>query len=220
MANKGTGFDPNLYGYLQTMVSPEPAVLRQLRQETQHLPGAAMQISPEQGQFLALMVSLMQARRIIEIGVFRGYSTLAMALALPPEGQIIACDHDPKATAIAGEYWQKAGVNQKIDLRLAPALDSLKSLQSTPHLPPFDLIFIDADKRNYLNYYELSLGLLRPGGLIIIDNVFWFGKVADPGYDDPRTQSLRTFNRFLATDPRVTVGVVPLGDGMTLAVKQ
>jgi predicted O-methyltransferase YrrM len=162
----------------------------------------------------------MQARQILEIGVFRGYSALAMALALPSDGQIIACDHDPTATAIALDYWQKAGIQNKIDLRLAPALETLKSLQSTLNLSPFDLIFIDADKRNYLNYYELGLTLLRPGGLIIIDNVLWFGKVADQNYDDPKTQSLRVFNQFLAHDDRVKVSVIPLGDGMTLAIKQ
>jgi caffeoyl-CoA O-methyltransferase len=215
-----TGFDPALYTYLQTMGSPEPDMLRQLREETQHLPGAQMQITPEQGRFLALLVTVMQARRILEIGVFRGYSALAMALALPPEGQIIACDHDPQATAIAVKYWQRAGVSNKINLRLAPALDTLKQLQATPNLLPFDLIFIDADKRNYLTYYKLGLTLLRPGGLIIVDNVLWFGKVADQSVDDPRTQSLRDFNRVLAQDHRVQVSVIPLGDGMTLAVKQ
>ena len=215
-----TGFDPALYRYLQTMGSPEPEILRQLRQETQALPGAHMQITPEQGQFLALMVSLIPARQILEIGVFRGYSTLAMALALPPDGHIIACDQDPHATAIALEYWQKAGVKNKIDLRLAPALQTLNNLQNTPDLPQFDLIFIDADKRNYLNYYERGLTLLRPGGLIIIDNVLWFGKVADQNYDDPQTQSLREFNQFLAHDDRVQVSVMPLGDGMTLAVRR
>lgn len=220
MAKGITGFSPKLYAYLQTMGSPEPDMLRQLREETQHLPGAQMQITPEQGQFLALLVTVMQARRILEIGVFRGYSALAMALALPPEGHIIACDHDPQATAIAVKYWQRARVSNKINLRLAPALDTLKQLQATPNLLPFDLIFIDADKRNYLTYYELGLTLLRSGGLIIVDNVLWFGKVADQNVDDPRTQSLRDFNRVLAQDHRVQVSVIPIGDGMTLAVKQ
>ena len=215
-----TGFDPSLYVYLKTMGSPEPKILQQLRQETQNLPGNQMQITPEQGQFLALIVSLIQARRILEIGVFRGYSALAMALALPSDGQIIACDQDPNATAIALEYWQKAGVKNKINLRLAPALQTLNSLQNTPDLPQFDLIFIDADKRNYLNYYELGLTVLRPGGLIIIDNVLWFGKVAAQSHNDPQTQSLREFNQFLAHDDRVKVSVIPLGDGMTLAIKQ
>jgi predicted O-methyltransferase YrrM len=215
-----TGFDSALYAYLQTMGSPEPSVLKQLREETQDLPGAAMQITPEQGQFLALLVSITQARRILEIGVFRGYSALAMALALPPDGQMIACDQDPKATAIAVHYWQQAGVRDKIDLRLAPALATLKSLQEIPHFSPFDLIFIDADKRNYLTYYEIGLTLLRPGGLMVIDNVLWFGKVADQNEGDARTQSLRNFNQILAHDPRVKVSVIPLGDGMTLALKQ
>ena len=220
MAKGITGFDPALYSYLQTMGSPEPEILRQLREETQHLPGSQMQITPEQGQFLALLVSLMQARHILEIGIFRGYSALVMALALPHDGQLIACDQDPNATAIALDYWQKAGVKSKIDLRLAPALETLKSLQNNPNLPQFDLIFIDADKRNYLNYYELGLTLLRPGGLIVIDNVLWFGKVTDQSCNDPQTQSLRELNQFLANDDRVKVSVIPLGDGITLAIKQ
>jgi predicted O-methyltransferase YrrM len=215
-----TGFEPSLYAYLQRMATAEPDRLRQLREDTQHLPGAQMQITPEQGQFLALLVTVMQARRILEIGVFRGYSTLAMALALPADGQIIACDHDPNATAIAADYWQRSGVAHKIDLRLAPALVTLNQLQHNAPVDDFELIFIDADKRHYLTYYELALSLVRPGGLIIIDNVLWFGKVADQRYDDPQTQSLRAFNQFLATDSRVKVSVIPLGDGMSLAIKQ
>ncbi|MFM1841949.1 MAG: O-methyltransferase, partial [Cyanobacteriota bacterium] len=215
-----TGFDPHLYPYLQTLGSPEPDSLRRLRQETQALPGAQMQITPEQGQFLALLVVLIQARWILEIGVFRGYSALAMALVLPADGQIIACDHDPNATAIASMYWQKAGVKEKIDLRLAPALETLKKLQNTPDTPQFDLIFIDADKRNYLSYYELGLTLLRPGGLIVVDNVLWHGKVVQQDNHEAKTQSLRDFNQFLANDDRVRVCVIPLGDGMAVAMKQ
>lgn len=214
-----TGFDPALYAYLQTMGSPEPDILRQLREDTKQLPGAQMQITPEQGQFLALLVTLTQARHILEIGVFRGYSALAMALALPSNGHIIACDQDPNATAIAQDYWQKAGVRDKIDLRLAPALDTLEQLQHQPDLEKFDLIFIDADKRNYQNYYEVGLKLLRTGGLIVIDNVLWFGKVADRQWDDPQTQALRAFNQYVAEDTRVKASVIPLGDGMTLALK-
>jgi predicted O-methyltransferase YrrM len=212
-----TGFDPHLYSYLQTIASPEPEILRQLREETAHLPGAQMQITPEQGQFLSLMVSLLHARHILEIGVFRGYSTLAMALALPPDGRIMACDQDPQATAIAEKYWQRAGVGEKIDLRLGTALSTLEMLarQNPPAL--FDIVFVDADKRNYPRYYEHSLKLLRPRGLIIIDNVLWHGAVAELDPQDKRTQVLQEFNRSLAQDKRVKISVIPLGDGMTLA---
>jgi caffeoyl-CoA O-methyltransferase len=165
------------------------------------------------------MVSLIQARHILEIGVFRGYSTLAMALALSPGGRIIACDQDPNATAIAKQYWQKAGVGEKIDLRLGPALSTLSKLAEENTSPIFDLIFIDADKRNYPHYYEGSLKLLRPGGLVIIDNVLWHGAVLEVNSNDQRTQVLREFNRSLAQDERVKISVIPLGDGMTLAYK-
>lgn len=214
-----TGFDPNFYTYLQTIGGPKPETLRQLREETANLPGAQMQITPEQGQFLGLMVSLIQARHILEIGVFRGYSTLAMALALPPGGRIIACDQDPNATAIAKQYWQRAGVGEKIDLRLGPALSTLSKLAEENASSIFDLIFIDADKRNYPHYYEGSLKLLRPGGLVIIDNILWHGAVLEVNSNDQRTQVLREFNRSLAQDKRVKISVIPLGDGMTLAYK-
>lgn len=214
-----TGFDANLYDYLQTIGSPEPKILRQLREETANLPGTQMQITPEQGQFLGLIVSLMQARHTLEIGVFRGYSTLAMALALPPDGRIIACDQDPNATAIAKQYWQRAGVGEKIDLRLGPALSTLNRLAEENPPALFDLIFIDADKRNYSHYYEHSLKLLRSGGLIIVDNILWHGAVMEVNSEDQRTQVLQEFNRNLAEDKRVKISVIPLGDGMTLAYK-
>ncbi len=214
-----TGFDPKLYAYLQTMGSPEPEPLRLLRQETQQLPGTQMQITPEQGQFLALLVRLMGATHILEIGVFRGYSALAMALALPEQSRLVACDQDPNATRIAQRYWERAGVANKIDLQLAPALKTLETLLHQTPQPLFDLVFIDADKRNYLNYYQSSLKLLRPGGLMVIDNVLWFGKVADKNQTDPRTQALRAFNQFVAGDRRVQASTIPLGDGMTVAVK-
>ena len=215
-----TGFDPQLYGYLQGMNSPEPEALRQLREETAALPGSQMQITLEQGQFLGLLVRLMGATKILEIGVFRGYSALAMALALPSGGQLIACDQDPRATAIAKQYWQQVGVADKIQLRLAPALTTLAELQTQDPRPQFDLIFIDADKRNYAAYYEQGLALLRLGGLMVIDNVLWFGKVAETEVTDVKTVSLREFNAQLASDQRVQVSVIPLGDGMTLAVKR
>jgi predicted O-methyltransferase YrrM len=221
MMGKGiTGFDPSLYFYLQSISADESFYLAQLRRETAHLPGALMQISPEQAQFLALLISLTGAEKVLEIGVFRGYSTLAMALQLPPDGQIIACDQDPNATAIAKEYWQRAGVAEKISLRLGPALVTLEQLTEIKPLPEFDLIFIDADKRNYPHYYEASLNLLRRGGLMVIDNVLWHGKVAEADSQEPRTRVLQQFNRDLAQDERVRISVIPLGDGMTLALKK
>ncbi|AIE74713.1 MULTISPECIES: class I SAM-dependent methyltransferase [unclassified Synechocystis] len=215
-----TGFDPSLYSYLQNISAEESVHLAQLRRETAHLPGASMQITPEQGQFLALLIGLTRAKRVLEIGVFRGYSTLAMALQLPSDGQIIACDQDPNATAIAKEYWQRAGVAEKISLRLGPALATLEELAEIKPLPQFDLIFIDADKRNYPHYYEVSLNLLRRGGLVVIDNVLWQGKVAEVDPQEPQTRVLQQFNRNLAQDERVRISVIPLGDGMTLAVKR
>ncbi|MBE9203497.1 class I SAM-dependent methyltransferase [Synechocystis salina LEGE 06099] len=215
-----TGFDPSLYSYLQSISAEESLSLAQLRRKTAHLPGSQMQISPEQAQFLALLVSLTGAKQVLEIGVFRGYSTLAMALQLPPDGQIIACDQDPNATAIAKEYWQRAGMAEKIHLRLGPALATLEQLAEIKPLPQFDLIFIDADKRNYPHYYEAGLKLLRPGGLIVIDNVLWHGKVAEVDPQEPQTQVLQKFNCDLAQDARVRISVIPLGDGMTLAVKK
>ncbi|UAJ72775.1 class I SAM-dependent methyltransferase [Synechocystis sp. PCC 7339] len=215
-----TGFDPSLYSYLQSISAEESLSLAQLRRETAHLPGSQMQISPEQAQFLALLVSLTEAKLVLEIGVFRGYSTLAMALQLPPDGRIIACDQDPNATAIAKEYWQRARMAEKIDLRLGPALATLEQLAEIRPLPQCDLIFIDADKRNYPHYYEAGLKLLRPGGLIVIDNVLWHGKVAEVDLQEPQTQVLQKFNSDLAQDARVRISVIPLGDGMTLAVKK
>jgi predicted O-methyltransferase YrrM len=215
-----TGFDPSLYSYLQSISAEESMYLAQLRRETAHLPGAPMQISPEQAQFLGLLISLTGAKQVLEIGVFRGYSTLAMALQLPPDGRIIACDQDPNATAIAKEYWQKAGVAEKISLRLGPALTTLAQLTEVKPLPKFDLVFIDADKRNYPRYYEIGLKLLRPGGLIVIDNVLWHGKVAEADPQERQTQVLQKLNSDLAQDERVRISVIPLGDGMTLALKK
>lgn len=215
-----TGFDPSLYAYLQSISAEESFYLAQLRRETAHLPGAPMQISPEQAQFLGLLISLTGAKQVLEIGVFRGYSALAMALQLPPDGRIIACDQDPNATAIAKEYWQKAGVAEKISLRLGPALATLEQLTQSKPLPEFDLIFIDADKRNYPRYYEIGLNLLRRGGLMVIDNVLWHGKVAEANPQESQTQVLQQFNRDLTRDERVRISVIPLGDGMTLAVKK
>ncbi|MFZ9738051.1 MAG: class I SAM-dependent methyltransferase [Prochlorotrichaceae cyanobacterium] len=211
---------PDLYQYLHRISLREPVILQQLRQETASHPMGQMQIAPEQGQFMAFLVKLIEAKKILEIGVFTGYSSLSMALALPPEGTLIACDRDPEATAIAQRYWQAAGVDSRIQLHLAPALETLQTLLDQGEAASFDLVFIDADKRNYDRYYELSLQLLRPGGLILIDNVLWGGKVADPHSSDPRTEAIRAFNAKLFQDDRIDLSVLPIADGLTLARKR
>lgn len=219
MTPKTLGLDDQLFQYLQAVSLREAAILTQLRQETSEHPLALMQISPEQGQFLALLVKLLGAKKTLDIGVFTGYSSLVVALALPPDGQVIACDVNEEYTAIAQRYWQQAGVASKIDLRLAPALDTLSQLLANGQSNSFDFAFIDADKQNYLAYYEQCLLLVRPGGLIAIDNVLWSGKVADPTVTDNRTQAIRNFNQFLLQDQRIFLSLVPIADGLTLALK-
>lgn len=179
-----------------------------------------MQIGPEQGQFLALLIELIAARHCIEVGTFTGYSTLCVALALPPDGRIVACDINPETTAIARRYWNEAGVAEKIDLHIAPALDTLDALLEQDRAESFDFAFIDADKTGYLDYYEEILRRLSPTGLIMVDNVLWDGKVLDPTVDDPNTESLRAFNDHVAHDERVTVALLPLADGITLVTKR
>ena len=213
------GLDSQLYEYLLSVSVREAEVLQQLREETAKHPGAIMQIAPEQGQFMALLVQLLGARKTLEVGVFTGYSSLVVALALPPEGKIIACDVDRESTAIARRYWQKAGVADKIDLRIAPALETLEQLIDEGQTATFDFAFIDADKSNYDNYYERALQLIRPGGLIAIDNVLWSGRVADTQNEDKRTVAIRALNQKLAQDRRVKISLVPIADGLTLALK-
>jgi len=184
------------------------------------MPGAQMQISPEQGQFMAFLVQLMGAHRALEIGVFTGYSSLAVALALPPTGRLVACDINPDTTQVARRYWEKAGVAHKIDLRLAPAKDTLNSLLAQGEANHYDFAFIDADKENYLTYYEQCLQLVRPGGLIMVDNVLWGGAVIDAEIQDRSTQAIREFNKKLYQDERITLVMLPLADGVTLAWKR
>lgn len=212
--------DDRLSDYLLSVSLREPDILRQLREETAPHPWARMQISPEQGQFMALLVQLLGAEKTLEIGVFTGYSSLAVALTLPPTGKIVACDVSEEYTSVARRYWQAAGVADKIELRLAPALETLDALLASGQAETFDFVFIDADKENYLNYYERSLLLVRRGGLIAIDNVLWGGKVADPDVHDASTQAIRAFNERLHADERVTFSLVPIGDGLTLALKR
>ncbi|PLZ85626.1 SAM-dependent methyltransferase [Fischerella thermalis CCMEE 5198] len=219
MNNKALGLDKTLYDYLLSVSLREPEILTQLRQETAQHSMATMQIAPDQGQFLALLVKLMAAKKTLDIGVFTGYSSLVVALALPADGKVIACDIDEEYTAIARRYWQKAGVADKINLHLAPALETLEKLIAAGEAETFDFAFIDADKSNYDNYYELALQLVRPGGLIAIDNVLWSGRVADPQVQDNRTNKIREFNQKLYQDQRVTLSMLAIADGLTLAMK-
>ncbi|TAF09390.1 MAG: SAM-dependent methyltransferase [Nostocales cyanobacterium] len=219
MTKKTIGLEKNLYNYLLSVSLREPEILNQLRQETAQLPMAIMQISPEQGQLMALLVKLLGAKKTLDIGVFTGYSSLSVALALPADGKIIACDVSEEYTNIARRYWEKAGVADQIDLQIAPALETLDKLLAAGEGENFDFAFIDADKGNYENYYERSLQLIRPGGLIAIDNVLWSGKVADPEIQDNQTKKIRAFNQKLHQDPRITLSLVPIADGLTLARK-
>ncbi len=219
LSNRTISLDDNLYAYLLDVSLREPEILAELRRETMALPRASMQIAPEQGQFMALLVQLTGARRILEIGTFTGYSALVMALALPPEGRIVACDISEEWTAIARRYWERARIAGRIDLRLGPAVDTLDKLIGAGHAGGFDFAFIDADKSNYRTYYERALTLLRPGGLICVDNTLWGGSVVDADKDDPDTRAIRAFNAALRDDPRIALSLVPIGDGLTLARK-
>lgn len=206
-----------LYDYLLSVSLRESPALQRLREETAQLPMARMQISPEQGQFMALLLRLMAVRRVLEIGVFTGYSTLCAALVLPQDGRIVACDINREWTAIAQRHWRDAGVAHKIDLKLAPAAHTLNELLAQGQQDRFDFAFIDADKSNYDVYYETCLKLIRPGGLIAIDNVLWGGAVADPSANDEDTRAIRALNDKLHGDSRIELSLVPIADGLTLA---
>jgi len=220
MTNRSISLTDSLYEYLLTVSLREPDLLRRLRVETAAHPQSRMQIAPEQGQFMALLARLLDARRCLEVGVFTGYSSLAVALALPDDGRIVACDVSEEWTAVARRYWAEAGVEHKIDLRLAPALDTLQALLASGEAGTFDFAFLDADKENYPRYYELALELVRPGGLIVVDNTLWSGRVADPANDEATTIALREFNLRLHGDERIDLSLVPIGDGLTLARKR
>lgn len=219
MADRTQRLDNQLYDYLNSISRQEPEILSQLRQETAQNPLARMQIAPEQGHLMTLLVQLMGAKKVLELGVFTGYSSLAVALALPPQGKLVACDISQEYTAIARRYWQQAGVADKIELYLAPALKTLERLLAEGEAGTFDFAFIDADKRNYSAYYEQTLQLLRPGGLIAVDNVLWSGRVADPQVQDNRTKAMRKFNQKLHQDQRVFLSLLPIADGLTLVRK-
>ncbi len=220
MSNKSIGLSDDLHAYLLRVGGREPDILRRLREETQGMPRHNMQIAPEQGAFMSLLVELTGARRYLEVGTFTGYSALAVALALPPDGHLLCCDVSEEWTAVARRYWAEAGVGERVELRLAPAVETLDTLVAEGAENSYDLAFVDADKVNYGAYYERLLRLVRPGGVIMFDNVLWDGKVADPAADDEDTVALRELNERLARDNRISIAMLPLADGLTLARKR
>lgn len=220
MSVRTLGLDDSLHAYLLASTLRDHPVLHALREETSRTTEARMQISPEQGQLMQLLVELVGARRIIEVGTFTGYSSTAMALALPADGKIVCCDVSETFTAVARGAWKAAGVEAKIDLRLGPATKTLDALLAAGQEGTYDLAFIDADKASYDAYYERALRLLRVGGLILVDNVLWSGRVADPAVTDADTTALRALNGKIHADPRVTQAMLPIGDGLTLARKR
>ncbi len=220
MTRRTNPLTDELYRYLLDVSLREHDVLRRLREETAELAESNMQIGPDQGQLMSVLLELVDARNVIEVGTFTGYSALAMALALPDDGRVVACDISEEWTAIGRRHWEAAGVAHKIDLRLAPAEQTLSELLAAGGAGSFDFAFIDADKEGYGTYYELVLELLRTGGLVAVDNTLWEGKVADPEVSDPDTDAIRAFNLKLRDDERVSLSLVPVGDGLTLARKR
>jgi predicted O-methyltransferase YrrM len=220
MSNRTLAITDRIYDYLMSISVREPPLLARLREETARDPSGEMQIAPEQGQFMALLVELIGARSAIEIGTFTGYSALCVAMAMSDDGRLICCDTSADWTKIARRYWAEAGVTGKINLRVRPALETLDALLARGEIGRFDFAFIDADKENYLNYYERCLTLLRPGGLLAVDNTLWGGSVADPDQTDSEIDAIRRFNEALFNDQRVSLSLVPIGDGLTLARKR
>ena len=220
MSNRTIGLSDEIYGYLLENSLREPDLLRRLREDTAKLTEwSGMQIAPEQGQFMGLLVQLLGARRALEIGTFTGYSSLAVMLAMPEDARMTCCDVSEEFTQIARRYWAEAGVADRIELSLRPAIETLDELIAGGSAGSFDFAFIDADKENYDGYYERALVLLRPGGLVAIDNVLWGGAVADPQNRKDSTKAIRRLNRKLVADKRVAISMVPIGDGLTLARK-
>jgi predicted O-methyltransferase YrrM len=219
MSRSNLFMSDQLYSYYLESSLREHPVLAELRAETAKMSNSQMQIGPEEGQFLALLVKLIGAKRTLDIGVFTGYSSLAVALALPENGQVIGCDINEQWTETAKKYWEKAGVAHKIQLKLGQASATLENLLDEGDENSFDFIFIDADKKNYPTYYELSLKLLTAGGLIAVDNVFQGGRVADPNVNDGTTVAIRDFNQKVLTDNRVELAMLPIADGLTLIRK-
>lgn len=220
MTNRTLNLDDRLYAYLLAHSLRETELMRRLREETAQLAESRMQISPEQGQFMALLVELLGVRRIVEIGTFTGYSAMCMAQAMPADGRLICCDVSEEWTSIARRYWREAGIEQRIALRLAPALETLDALLADDQANQFDLAFIDADKANYLEYYECCLTLVRSGGLLVFDNTLWGGSVANPNDQEIDTRAIRALNDQLHADERVSISLLPMGDGLSLARKR
>ena len=220
MTARTLNLDDDLYQYLLDVSLRETPLLKRLRDETQALPMARWQVAPEQGQFLALLVKLTGARRLLEVGTFTGYSALCMAAALPADGSLICCDIPGNYNAIARRYWQEAGLAERIDLRLAPALDTLTELGRQGQGGQYDLVFIDADKANYPAYLEHALGLLRAGGLVVFDNTLWSGRVLEANPESADTRAIQALNRALKEDARVDLSLLPIGDGLTLCRKR
>ncbi|MDP9269627.1 MAG: class I SAM-dependent methyltransferase [Chloroflexota bacterium] len=216
MSNRSIGLDDALHAYLVEVGVREPEVLRRIRERTASLPEHGMQIAPEQAAFMAMLVRLMGARECLEVGTFTGYSSTAVGLALPADGHLVCCDVSREWTDIAREGWADAGVADKIELRLGPAIETLDALLADGEAGRFDFAFIDADKPNYDGYVERSLRLVHPGALIAIDNTLWSGRVADPSVTDESTQAIRALNAKLAQDERVDLALTPIGDGLTL----
>jgi predicted O-methyltransferase YrrM len=217
---RALNLDESLYRYLLDHSLREHPVQRELREATRDMKHGGMQIGPEQGQLMALLVRLLGAKRTIEVGVFTGYSALSVALALPADGHLVACDVNEEWTTMARRYWAKANVADRIDLRIAPALETLDALIEAGESGRYDFAFIDADKSNYPGYYERCLALLRKGGLVAVDNTLWSGAVADPSKTDTDTVAIRAFNDAVHADARVDMSLLPVGDGLTLALKK
>jgi caffeoyl-CoA O-methyltransferase len=220
MSTETLNLTSSVYHYLLNLSLRENKVLKQLRDETHKLDKFEMQISPEQGQFMSLLIELMGATKTLDIGTFTGYSAMAVALALPHDGKVITCDINVEWTNIAKRFWEMGGVSQKIDLRLAPALETLQVLLDKGEGDTFDFAFIDADKLNYLHYYETVFKLLRTGGLLAIDNVLWSGEVANPSNQEKETLAIRKLNETVFQDERVSISMLPIGDGLTLVRKR
>jgi predicted O-methyltransferase YrrM len=220
MSTETLSMTPALHDYIVNNGVRETPALKHCRQVTKDLPGAVMQIAPEQGQFMAFLLQMLGARRVIELGTYTGYSALAMAQALPADGRVVTCDVTAETSNIAKQFWEQAGVAHKIESRLGPALDTLNALIKDGQAGHFDFAFIDADKANYPHYYEKCLTLMRPGGVIALDNVLWDGTVADKGNTDKTTEVMRQITRAIQADTRVQISLVPIADGLLLARKR
>jgi caffeoyl-CoA O-methyltransferase len=220
MSRRTISVDDRLYDYILRVSVRETPVMRRLREETQKMREGGMQVSPEQGQFMALLVEMLGARNALEVGVFTGYSSLSVAQALQPGGKLVACDLSDEWTSIARKYWREAKMEDRIELRLGPALDTLAALSREGRDGTFDFAFVDADKESYVDYYEKCLALVRRGGVIAFDNVLWDGRVANPDDHSQSTESIRKLNAHLTNDERVSLSLVPIGDGLTLARKR